>query len=409
MKSVNNILVLTTWGYKDGLIQSSTLPYLKMIHQVVPQAKIFLQTQEKEDGNFDEKQKCRINEELGLFNIIWIPQQYHRFGIRKILASVYQFVELFWILLTKNISHIHAFCTPAGSVAYFLSLFTGKKLVIDSYEPHAESMVENGTWKNSGLAFKMLWWLEKKQSEKASYCIAAASGMPVYAAEKYGVKLTHHGVRPACVDLERFEFHKEAAERFRKEWDWTDKVVCVYAGKLGGIYLDKEVFDFFRTAHEFWGDKFRVLLLTAHTEDEVYEYCSSSGLPHYLVRRVTAPFQQMPEYLSVADFAITPVKPVPSKRFCTPIKDGEYWAIGLPVVIPDNISDDSDIIRNNNAGAVLKQLTKAEYKNAILKIDQLLNQERNALRQRIRALAETYRNYNIAENEYKKIYGMSYC
>ena len=58
------------------------------------------------------------------------------------------------------------------------------------------------------------------------------------------------------------------------------------------------------------------------------------------IESLFVPYNQITDYYQIADFAINPVKPVPSKRYCTSIKDGEYWGMGLPVVITKNISDD---------------------------------------------------------------------
>ena len=113
---------------------------------------------------------------------------------------------------------------------------------------------------------------------------------------------------------------------------------------------------------------------------------------------------KIPDYLGVGDFGITPVKSIPTKRFCTPIKDGEYWALGLPVVISKNISDDSEIILNNNAGAVIDEYTEENFKIAIVKIQNLLEEPLSSLSQRIENLAKQYRNFSIAEDIYKKIY-----
>lgn len=113
----------------------------------------------------------------------------------------------------------------------------------------------------------------------------------------------------------------------------------------------------------------------------------------------------MPDYLSVADFAITPVKPVPTKRYCTPIKDGEYWSIGLPVVITKDISDDAAIIEQFKAGVVLKSLTELEFQKAVINIEQLLKEDKIQLRKRISSLAHKFRNYNDAFEIYKKVYG----
>jgi hypothetical protein len=389
----------------DGLIQSSTLPYLKIIHQLVPSARIYLVTQERHDLLFDKTERKKINEELGRSNVCLLPQRYYRFGLLKLAAAVWQFLRLWVFTIRNNISHIHCFCTPAGSVGYFLSLLTGKKLVLDSYEPHAETMIENGTWKKNGLAFKLLWWLEKKQSSKASYSLAAASGMDQYAKEKYNVQLSHFGVRPTCVDLELFQYSEKKNCEIRSELQWNHCVICAYVGKLGGIYLDIEVFDFFKVAYEFWGNKFRVLFLSSSSEKEIFQFCNRSGVPSEIFYIKAVDHKKVPDYLSAADFAITPVKPVPTKRFCSPIKDGEYWAMGLPVVIPKNISDDSHLIEQYEAGTVLNELSVNAYREAVGKIDRYLMENRNSLRARIRQLAINFRNYTIAEKQYENVYG----
>ncbi len=407
IKKPRNILVITTWEYKEGLIQSSTLPYLKMIHQVTPTSKLFLVTQEMQGWNKNRQIKETSEKELQQYNIHLLPQLYLRFGLEKIVVSFFQFLKLFWFVLTKNISYIHCFCTPAGATGYLLSVLTGKKLIIDSYEPHAESMVENETWKKKSFAFRLLWWLEKEQSSRAGYCLAAASGMDKYAKEKYGVDLKQWGVRPACVNLDMFKYDGALRQKIRTELGWENKIVVVYAGKFGGIYLDKEVFEFFKVAYDNWGDQFRVLLLTGHTDDEINQLCNKAEFPFQLIHKLSVTYQAVPGYLSAADFAITPVKPVSSKKYCTPIKDGEYWAVGLPVIITKNISDDSFIIEKYKAGAVLNAISKEAYQEAIEAIDQILQENRYELRIRIRNLAETYRNYDIARREYNKIYGTS--
>lgn len=402
MMNNDRILVITTWSYPDALIQSHTLPYLKIIHELNSGADIFLVTQEKDKAYLQGSLKKKINESLREYAIQFIPQKYYRFGPVKLLTSVFQFFGLLWLIFSKKITHIHCFCTPAGGVGYLLSIVSGRRLILDSYEPHAEAMVENGTWTRKGLAFKILWWLEKKQTQRASQFIAIASGMDLYAQEKYGVHIKNIYTKPCCVDLQKFQFKEEGHREIREKLGWQNKIVCIYAGKFGGIYLEKEVFDFFNVASQYWGDQFRVLLLTPLSKEEVLHYCKRSNVPNSIFYMNKVAFTQMPLYLSAADFGFTPVKPVSSKRYCSPIKDGEYWAIGLPVVITNNISDDSDIIRENDIGAVLETLDADAYVKAVKKIDALLKED--SLRRRIRAVADKYRNYNIAYKIYNHIY-----
>jgi glycosyltransferase involved in cell wall biosynthesis len=125
-------------------------------------------------------------------------------------------------------------------------------------------------------------------------------------------------------------------------------------------------------------------------------------MPHEFVISLYVKHHEIAQYIGLADFAITPVKPVPSKRFCSPIKNGEYWAMGLPVVISNNISDDSEIIETNNIGVVLRAFSQEEYQNAVLKIDNLRSQP--GLRNKIIKIARQYRGFEIAEKVYKEVY-----
>jgi hypothetical protein len=109
--------------------------------------------------------------------------------------------------------------------------------------------------------------------------------------------------------------------------------------------------------------------------------------------------------MGLGDFAITPVKPIPTKKYCTPIKDGEYWGLGLPVVITEGISDDSDIIRNYRAGAVIASLDPDSYRKSLLEIKDMLDNEKDRLSPRITELAKRFRSFEISQKIYQAIYG----
>jgi hypothetical protein len=126
------------------------------------------------------------------------------------------------------------------------------------------------------------------------------------------------------------------------------------------------------------------------------------------VTAVFVPHNEMPDYMGLGDFAFSAFKPVPSRKYCTPIKNGEYWAMGLPVIIPDGISTDSHIIRSTNAGYVLKEMNDAEFNKACQHVQVLLSSETaDILSNRIHQLAEKHRNFAEALAVYKTIYGNS--
>lgn len=397
------ILVVTYWSFKDALVQTYTLPYVKIIANT-SKRKVYIVCLEQAQLATTKQERSEINKGLQNENIEIIFFDYHRFGIKQTLMwGVY--LSRLWLFILKNrIEYIHTWGTPAGAIGYILSLFSGKCLILDSYEPHAEAMVENGTWKRNSLAFKILFFLEKKQSQKARFFIAAASGMKTYAKHAYHIDITanHFFVKPACTDLQQFKPRKKDTGLLN-ELGLMDKIVCVYAGKLGGIYLNDEIFDFFKQCYSYWGDKFNIVMLTNASEDSIIQQLKRVGIPQERITHQFVLHHDIPRYLSLGDFALNPVKPVPTKRYCTSIKDGEYWAMGLPVVITSGISDDSEIIEKNNAGYVLKNLSIDEYINAIRKIEGLLSDDSD-LKGKIRLLAKKHRSFDIANNTYRSIY-----
>lgn len=401
-----NILVITYWSYRDALIQTYTAPYLKIIRKYLPEgSRIFLTTLEQSHLRMNDEERAATTSALEKEGTHLVPFSYSKFGLAAMLKWLVFLWQLFRLCRRERITHIHAWCTPGGAIGYILSKLTGLPLILDSYEPHAEAMVENGAWAKGGLAFRILFFFEKLQSKRASFIIATTSGMKAYAALKYGAALERFYVKPACVDLRLFSSEDRKNPVLLEQYDLVDKLVCVYAGKIGGIYLEREIFDFFAVASHYWGERFRVLMLTDASPERVRALALASGLDASILKTRFVAHNEVPRHMGLGDFAINPVKPVPTKRFCTSIKDGEYWAMGLPVVIPPGISDDSEIIAERRVGSVLTEFSPAGYLKSVSEIDALLNDYSCAeLYDKVRRVAAEYRNFSIADDIYKDIY-----
>lgn len=394
-----NILVITYWDRSDPLVVNYTLPYLRIMKDVLPEgSRIHLVTLER-GGTVPDATPI-------MDGLVHHSFPYRSFGASGLGMIMRLILSLRRIIRQEGIDTLHAWCTPAGMVGYLLSVLTRKPLIIDSYEPHAEAMVENGTWRRGSLAFRTLFLFERWQTRKAKAVVAASEGMRIYAEEKYGFVPEVFMVKPACVDLDRFSSRNLKRADLLQAMGLEGKMVAVYAGKFGGIYLDQEVFDLFRTARDHWGDRLHVLLLTSHTLDELRPFMEKAGLSQdmFTIRFVLP--HDVPDLMGLADWALTPVKPVPTKRYCTPIKNGEYWALGLPVMITSGISDDSGIIEKYGIGSVIASLDRDGYKVAVEQMDRILESgDRKYLYAKVRPVAERYRNYKLAEQVYRSLYG----
>lgn len=393
------ILVITSWEFQDALIQTYVLPYLRIIQKKNGQSVGFvLVTQEKRSFN---NKLVILTEVSGTINY---KVRYNKFGFLALLKWGIELVRIIIFSRKLKIDCVHAWCTPAGSIGYLISLVLRIPLIVDSYEPHADAMVENGTWSKTGIAFKTLFLLEKLQTRHAKHLVAASRNMRDYAKVRYGHTKNNILIKPACVDFDIFRIchDKQGA---RERLNLPSGTLMVYAGKFGGIYFDSEIIQFAWYLRKFHFHDLELLLLTNTEIRLIHKWCSEIGFPISNVVIKFVNHSEISAYIAAADFAITPVKPVSSKRCCSPVKNGEYWACGLPVLISPNISDDSDQIKSNNIGVICFFDQPTTYNSSLDKLKALLDSESpEQLSQRIRDHALSVRNYSIAENVYDQIY-----
>jgi glycosyltransferase involved in cell wall biosynthesis len=387
---MKKIIAVTVWSSNDPLIKVYTLPYLNLIISMYPTVCYYLQTFEK--GSIDPSS----NYDMG---ITYLKSEFSRGIVGKFIQYIRTIVRLVKLAKQEDIVAIHAFCTPGAMIGYIVSKLSGKPLLIDSLEPHAECMVESGTWERNSVYFRLLFLFEKLSIKHAKAAICVTPTMPAYVKERYGIELSNYYYKPACIDLPKFNISKKATEQLKSELGISSEVVCTYVGKFGDLYLEDEVFDFFSVCSNYWNGNFKVLLLTNQSESYLKEKADKYNFPYYsIIKKFVSP-SEVPLYLSISSFAISPLKPIPTRKYCTPIKTGEYWAAGLPVVITKDISIDSDIIEQNKIGYVLKSFEATEYINACNAIDKLLQD--GHINNKIRCVAERSRSFKLAELAYK--------
>ena len=79
---MKNILILTYWSYPDALIQTYTLPYVRIIKKNLPSgSSIYLLTLEKDQSVLEKPKREEIAEKLKHEGIRWLPFAYKPFGV----------------------------------------------------------------------------------------------------------------------------------------------------------------------------------------------------------------------------------------------------------------------------------------------------------------------------------------
>lgn len=387
-----SIFYLGYWGVHDGLSTATVLPHLRLLSAL---------------PNIDRIVYCSIEREafapvrLDIDKVQHIPLL-----SGSTLADKWRDITQLPAVLAKiarNFSLDRMICrgAPAGSLGYLVHRRLDIPYYVESFEPHADYMHASGVWPKWHPKYLLEKYWEERQKRTAQALLPVSNN--------YGRQLQAEGVEqervkvvPCSVSAEQFAFCPEqrAAVRLRLGIPMGARL-GVYVGKFGGIYYEREALRFFREAFAFWPG-FRLLVLTPQPE-KALPWLLSAGLPAARVFCLSAPHAQIPAYLSAADMAFSLIRPAQVRRFCSPIKNGEYWANGLPILLPEQIGDDSDIVaREGNGGVVfdLHQLPKA-----FAEMEELLcrgDRESRALQ--IAPLARQHRSIELAQQAYRQLF-----
>lgn len=389
------ILFLSYWGFRDPLTTATVLPHLRLLHERPDVAAIRLVTVERgEDALHPPTLELPFEHSNISFEPLLSPpgqgvlvtktNDFRRFP-RELTVQARQF----------GADVIVARGAPAGALAYLVQRRTGLPFYVESFEPHAEYMRRAGVWGwyDPRYVFQQYW--ENQQKKRA------AGLMPV--AENYRRQLISEGVPagriitvPCSVNLTDFAYNPAARTQVRQQLGWPAEAVGgVYVGKFGGIYYEEEAFALFRQTADFFGPNFRLLLLTPQAPAEVWARLAAAGLVAARVTITKVPFAEVPAYLSAADFAFGLHRPTP---YVSPIKVGEYWASGLPVLLTQGVGDDSGIIAAEGGGAVFDLARPDSVGEALAAIRTQLADPRH--RATIRQLAVRHRSVERAREAY---------
>ncbi len=123
------------------------------------------------------------------------------------------------------------------------------------------------------------------------------------------------------------------------------------------------------------------------------------GLSHNFLEVLKVPRHKVPEYLTACKMGLFFCKPVYSKIASSPVKQGEFMAMGIPVISNSHIGDTAEILNTYKAGIVIDEFTNAAYLKAI----DLIN--RNSFSStEIKKGAKDYFSSELGVLKYKEVY-----
>lgn len=394
-----NILFLGYWEFHDGLTTATILPHLNILASLDTIDKLIFCSIERSKTVFS-------GNELKIEKAYHIPLYTKDFPlniINKILDFLIFPNQLEKICKENNIVHIIARGSPAGALAYLLHRSLSIPFSVESFEPHSEYMYQNGIWKwyDPRFLFQKHWEKKIKQYAKD---ILPLSNAYIEKLKSEGIDKRKLYFMPCSVDVSKYTFNPEERSSIRIRHNLKeDDLVGIYVGKFGGLYYDCESFKIIKKAFDFFGRRHFMVILTPQDKEEILDKMKKQSIPteRCLVTKVGS--DQVPQFLSMADYAYCFHRSSPYSIAFSPIKNGEYFAAGLPVIISKNIGDDSNWIVEYNIGALFSD--EGELDECFSKVELLLGDKFH--KKRIINFAEKFKSYKIQENVYSQLFGHS--
>lgn len=366
------ILYIGYWGANEGLSQATVIPHLEILCAFEQVEKVIYVSIERADTPLGVGGSAGYTLPIHP-KLTHVPLRANRTPFR-LLNKVWETLgfghKLIQLAKEQDIDLVICRSSLAGNWGLQIHRRLKIPFVVESFEPHAEYMRELGIWKSWGPSYRYQHRMEEAQKREALHLYPVA--------ENYRRKLIEEGVSPdkittvpCAVDAEKFRFDPEARKRIREHLGLTDATTtAIYVGKFGGIYYSMEqAFRLFGQAHGHFQD-FHLILLTPESESAVRQAAHQAGFPDESLTVALVPHAEVPGYLSAADFAFSLHFPSPAMRYVSPIKNGEYWANGLPIVISEGIGDDAELVKTKELGVLL-----GEGNSTFLKISEILSKE----------------------------------
>lgn len=394
---MKNVLYLGYWNLDDPLTQSTIFPNLEILSNFKNIDSIhFLNTQREEPSKVHQSQLKQIGVSYKALYSLNI-----KFNLLNKINDFYLFPrEISKYCINNNIDFIISRGAPAGVLAYKSTRNLRIPFIVESFEPHADYMRFSGTWKvyDPRYIFQKKW--EKQVKLKAQNLLTVSQNYKEQLIAQ-GVNRNKIEVVPCVVNHDLFFPDKKIKIEMREKLKLPkESTVGVYAGKFGNLYHDLDAFKLFKEAYESLND-FYLLLLSNENDEFINSRLKEFKIPNNRLIKRYVKHNEMPEYLNTADFAFATIKDIKVSKFQSPVKIGEYWACGLPILLSGGVGDESGFIESEKGGILIHNYELSTLKEVINRLKVILNSTITSMH--YHKLALKYRNFDQIKTTYKKV------
>lgn len=252
-------------------------------------------------------------------------------------------------ILNNNINIVMPRSTmPALMALRINKSLNGVKIVFDADGLPLEERVDFAGLKKSSFQYRFLKKVESRMIAQADVVLARTQSAIAYLAETNNIDKGKFYVVVNGRDASIFKPDAELFNTVRAALGIpAEAMLLVYAGSLGPQYCFAEMISIFRAVKQLYNNCYLLLLTGSGSFIQNNKALLAGIEDSVLVKQVA--FTEMPQYLSAADAALALRRNFFSMKAVAPIKLGEYFLSGLPVVLTPNTGDTETVLKNNEA------------------------------------------------------------
>ncbi len=374
------VLYVCYLSLEDPLVHSQVVAYLVGLAQ--RGHTVHLLTFEP---GLESTRRQHIKDDLDKRGIAWHSLRYHKRPSlpATVLDALIGALAAARLVRRHRLDAIHARNHVPATMALIACRLVHCRMIFDIRGLMADEYVDAGRWKRESVAYRLTQWIQQTALRRADGVVTLTEAVRPYLGEAKADSDTI-SVIPCCADLEQIERRSQEREAVRAELGVGDRLVMVYVGKFTGWYMEREMADFLSAARQSQPDLLFLIVTQADPSPMLRELsrCEISARDYRVLR--TEP-EDVGRYLAAADVGLSFVKPCFSKISSSPTKIGEYLAAGLPVVSTAGIGDIDALLRDNDVGALVENLSIPGYEAAVGTVRELRDDPN--VRQRCAAVA----------------------
>lgn len=391
-----NILYISYDGLTDPLGQSQILPYI--IGLTKNGYKFTIISVEKAENYKSEK---HIIEKICVDNNIdWKPIFYTKkppiLSTIKDIKKIQKLAEK--LHKQKKFKAVHCRSYISALIGLKMQKKYGTKFIFDMRGFWADERVDGHIWDLNKRHYRLVYnYFKKKEKQFCENADAIVSlthiGKKIMQEDWKVTKPIY--VIPCAVDTDLFK-PIIGNSKFTIQ---NSQLVLGYLGSIGTWYMLDEMLDFFKVLlKKYPKAKFKFISKENPATILNKAIARDINIEHFEI--APAIRENVPSELSKIDIGIFFIRPTFSKQSSSPVKQGEFMSMGIPVITNTGVGDTDEIIEKYKSGILVSEFNDAEYELAVT----ILNSVIKSNKINIYKGADEYFSLNNGNSSYFNLY-----